>query len=138
MAKTITRDELQKLLDSEPDTKLKKKLLALMVPGPLEKEQFHAHAQHVVDLMAEALGKRKLFLRKGAESYRPYDGVCFRVGNFRVGFAISIDYQDQQRIEIQPDSGGYSAVEIRVDSDNPELAISLMVMALDHLNRETK
>lgn len=138
MTKTITRYDLQKLLDSEPDTKLKKKLLAMIEPEPSAREQFHAHAQHVVDLMAVALGKRKLFLQKGKESYRPYEGVCFRVGNFRVGFAISIDYQDQQRIEIQPDAGGYSAVEIRVDSDNPESAISLMVMALDHLNKETK
>lgn len=138
MNKTITRNELQKLLDSEPDTKLKKKLLAMMGSESSEKERFHAHAQHVVDLMAEALGKRKLFLRKGAESYRPYDGVCFRVGKFRVGFAISIDYQDQQRIEIQPAAGGHSAVEIRVDSDIPESAISLMVMALGHLNKEKK
>ncbi|MHC9802954.1 hypothetical protein ACQXZ0_02075 [Corynebacterium diphtheriae] len=138
MTKTITRNELQKLLDSEPDTKLKKKLLAMMEPEPSEKERFHAHAQHVVDLMAEALGKRKLVLSKGAESYKPYDGVCFRVGKFRVGFAISIDYQDQQNIEIQPAAGGHSAVEIRVDGDNPESAVSLMVMALDHLNKETK
>ncbi|MES3667662.1 hypothetical protein [Corynebacterium diphtheriae] len=138
MTKTITRYDLQKLLDSEPDTKLKKKLLAMIEPEPSVRGRFHAHAQHVVDLMAEALGKKKLFLRKGAESYRPYDGVCFRVGKFRVGFAISIDYQDQQCIEIQPAAGGYSAVEIRVDSDNPESAISLMIMALDHLNKETK
>lgn len=138
MTKTITRYDLQKLLDSEPDTKLKKKLLAMIEPEPSEKERFHAHAQHVVDLMAEALGEKKLVLRKGAESYSPYDGVCFRVGKFRVGFDISIDYQDQQSIKIYPAAGGYSAVEIRVDSDNPESAISLMVMALDHLNKETK
>lgn len=138
MTKTITRYDLQKLLDSEPDTKLKKKLLAMIELEPSARERFHAHAQHVVDLMAEALGEKKLVLRKGAESYSPYDGVCFRVGKFRVGFDISIDYQDQQSIKIYPAAGGYSAVEIRVDSDNPGSAISLMIMALDHLNKETK
>lgn len=138
MTKTITRYDLQKLLDSELDTKLKKKLLAMIEPEPSARERFHAHAQHVVDLMAEALGENKLVLRKGAESYSSYDSVCFRVGKFRVGFDISIDYQDQQSIKIYPAAGGYSAVEIRVDSDNPESAISLMVMALDHLNKETK
>ncbi|MBH5301434.1 hypothetical protein BHG00_09880 [Corynebacterium ulcerans] len=134
MSKNITESELKRLLAKEPDTELKKKLLAMMEPEVTDLDHFHANAQHVVDLMAESLGKKKIFLKKGCKSYVPHFGVRFKSGKFYAGFYASFDFQDQQRIEINHISGGYSAVEIRVDKDNPRTAIDLMLMAVGRLN----
>lgn len=135
MKTQISGYELKELLENEPDTKLKKKLLDMFEPTESEQEVFAQHCQKVIDLLTKTLGKRSTKLNPTIERLS-WSDISFPAGKYRVGFDISMEYQDQQHLVVKRKSGEYSKVEIRVDPNNPQAAIDLVKVVLESLNHE--
>ena len=137
MTKTeITKTELENLLANEPDTKLKKKLLAMLEPEQDELTEFHTFMQSVMDNLTTALGKRRIVIPAGKQGR--YGGEYWNLvnaGKCTLTVYMALGYIEQAHIRI--DDGhkeAYSAVEIRVRRDNPQTATELAKLTVDYLN----
>lgn len=137
MPKTkFTKAELEELLANEPDTKLKRKMLAMLEPHQDELTQFREFMQTAMDNLTTTFGKRRIVIPEGKRGINAYEhGSSFKVGKCRIGLNISLDYIEQARIEIYDSHGnGYSAAEIRIRRDNPQAAADLAKLTVDYLN----
>lgn len=131
----LTENELRALLDKEPDTKLKKKLLEAMEPEKKKLADFDALVWHVIDLLTETLGERRIKPRgRGSFDGRAYIDDLIQVGQCRIDVSMSLEYLEVASISIGTDIG--REVEIRLDADNPEAIMPLVKMTVDFLNRE--
>lgn len=130
---TMTENELRALLDKEPDTKLKKKLLEAMEPEEKKLADFDALVWHVIDLLTETLGERRIKPRgRGSFNGRAYIDHLIQVGQCRIDVNMCLEYLKVASISIGKNAGG--EVEIRLDADNPEAIMPLVKMTVDFLN----
>lgn len=137
MPKTeITKTELENLLENEPDTKLKKKLLAMLEPEQDELTEFHEFMQSAMDNLTTAFEKRRIVIP--AEKRDRYWGEYWNkvhAGKCKLTVDMSLDYIEQAHIRIYDGHKElYAAVEIRIRRDNPQAAAELAKLAVDHLN----
>lgn len=133
----IPRHEIEQFLDGKPDTKLKKELLDMIQPEEDKQKAFEQYAQHVYNLLCEALGKRRITIRPGKDHYgESFTNEEISAGKFYASFDITLGYERQQRIEISPKERGYTSATIRVDPKNPERYIAIAKTVLDALNGE--
>ena len=137
MTKTeITKTDLEELLANEPNTKLKKKLLAMLEPEQDELTEFHEFMQSVMDNLTTAFGKRRIVVpalkqdRYGDEYWnKVHAGKC------TLTVDMSLDYIEQAHIRIYDGhKESYSAAEIRIRRDNPKAATELAKLTVDYLN----
>lgn len=137
MTKTeITKIELEELLADEPDTKLKKKLLAMLESEQDELTEFHEFMQSVMDSLTTTLGKRRIVIP--AEKQNRYGGEYWNsvnAGKCTLTVEMCLDYIEQAHIRIYDGHKElYSAVEIRIRRDNPKAATELAKLTVDYLN----
>ena len=137
MTKTeITKTELEELLANEPDTKLKKKLLAMLEPEQDELAEFHEFMQSVMDSLTTTFGKRRVVVP--AEKRDSYGGEYWnsiKAGKCTLTVVMCLDYIEQAHIRIfDGHKESYSAVEIRIRRDNPQAAAELAKLTVDYLN----
>lgn len=132
---SMTENELRALLDKEPDTKLKKKLLEAMEPEKKKLADFDALVWHVIDLLTETLGERRIKPRgRGSFNGRAYIDHLIKVGHCRIDVNMCLEYLKVGSISIGKNAG--REVEIRLDPDNPEAMMPLVKMTVDFLNGE--
>ena len=137
MPKTeFTKSELEELLAKEPDTKLKKKLLAMLEPEQDELTEFHELMQSVIDSLTTTLGKRRIVVpEEGRDRYWGEYWNSIKTGKCTITVDMSLNYIEQAHIRIYDGhKESYSAVEIRIRRDNPQAAIELAKLAVDYLN----
>ena len=137
MSKTeFTKTELEELLANEPNTKLKKKLLAMLEPEHDELTEFHTFMQSVMDNLTTTFGKRRIVVP--AEKRDRYWGEYWnsiKTGKCTLTVDMSLNYIEQAHIRIYDGhKEAYSAVEIRIRRDNPKAATELAKLTVDHLN----
>ena len=137
MTKTeFTKAELEELLAKEPDTKLKKKLIAMMEPEQDELTEFHEFMQSVMDNLTTTFGKRRIVVpEEGRDRYWGEYWNKVHAGKCKLTVDMSLDYIEQAHIRIYDGHKElYAAVEIRIRRDNPQAAAELAKLAVDHLN----
>ena len=137
MTKTeITKTELEELLENEPNTKLKKKLLAILEPDQDELTEFHEFMQSAMDNLTTAFGKRRIVIP--AEKQDRY-GVEYwnsvHAGKCTLTVEMCLDYIEQAHIRIYDGHKElYTVAEIRIRRDNPKAATELAKLTVDYLN----
>lgn len=137
MPKTeFTKTELEELIKNEPNTKLKKKLLAMLEPEQDELTEFHKFMQLVMDSITTTFGHPRIVVPAGKrDRYWGEYWNSINAGKCELTVDMSLDYIEQAKICI--DDGHeerYSAAEIRIRRDNPKASAELAKLAVDYLN----
>lgn len=138
MSKTFTADELLDLLEKEPDTKLKKKLLEELKPKKTELEEFRDNIQHIYDLLADTLGKKRItvpMVKRYDDRYARYTeyGRSINYKGYKIGVDGSLEHQDQMDLEIIHDRCIGEVAKISLSAVGLERAVIIAKTIIDYI-----